>query len=322
MKEQSSQRGDSGRNPRSETYLRRESCPCCGDALSSAVPEVRSRPTAESLPFNALGPFLSSYGSERAFFTYHRCGDCGALYCPAYLTQEMLDRLYARQPENMAEAPLNARRRTQEPYFSILRRHSRLAGSYLELGADIGLFAELCARHGNFDHSWIYEPNEMVHAALSNRLGGRPHTIRAADFSARDIPAQSISSAVMIQVLDHLLDPLRTLKDIHAVLEPGGVLIVATHDTRSLLARMLGRRWPPYTLQHPHLFSPESLRRLFERAGFEMLEVVKTPNYFPATYLARAAFLVLGMSARFIPNWERPLVSLRLGNIAAVARKR
>jgi len=47
-----------------------------------------------------------------------------------------------------------------------------------------------------------------------------------------------------------------------------------------MLARVLARRWPAYALKHPQLFSQHSIATL-RTSGFEVIETVKTTNYFP-----------------------------------------
>jgi 2-polyprenyl-3-methyl-5-hydroxy-6-metoxy-1,4-benzoquinol methylase len=302
-------------------YQKRLNCPCCGASVARAAKKAASSPPAETLDIETHSTFLSGYTTERVFFTYVECGDCGAKYCPVYYSQEQLDQLYSRQAENMAEAPLEARQRTQAEYARLLVRYSRMAGNYLEIGADIGLFAEACATVGRFDHFWLYEPNQEVHGQVAARFRGRNHTIAASNFRAADVPAGSLSTVTLIHVLDHLPQPHAFLREIMASLEPGGVLFTVTHDSASLLARALGRRWPPYTLQHPHLFSPRSITRLMQSAGFEVLEIAKSTNYFPLPYLIRAGLTVLNLPNGLVPNWQAPLVGLKLGNIAMIARK-
>jgi 2-polyprenyl-3-methyl-5-hydroxy-6-metoxy-1,4-benzoquinol methylase len=302
-------------------YLRIEHCPCCGTPASKAERRVASRPPAETLNPDHHGNFLSGYTTARVFFTYFECTRCSAMFCPTYYRQSQLDGLYGRQAENMVAVPLPARRRTQDDYVQLLRRHSRMAGNFLEIGPDIGLFAASLAKVGSFEHFWLYEPNRDVHQSLADNFRGLSHTIKAGIFRASDVPAQSISTAAMIHVLDHLLEPAEFLREVKASLEPGGVIFIVTHDCASLLARTLGRRWPPYTLQHPQLFSQRSMATLLRTSGFEVVETIKTTNYFPLPYLIRAALTVFGLPAGRIPAGAAPLVGIKLGNIATVGRK-
>jgi hypothetical protein len=299
-------------------FAERARCPCCDAPAADAARRAASTPAAESMPAEAHGSFVSGYGARRLFFTYVACPRCGAAWCPVYYSQEQLDRLYSRQAENMADVPLEARLRTQERYARFLLEHSRGAGDYLEIGADNGSFAARC---GGFRRYWLYEPNREVQGAIAERLRGRDFEIRDGRFAGGDLAAASVSTAVMIHVLDHLLDPLALLRGIGATLERGGALLIVTHDASSLLARALGRRWPPYALQHPQLYTAAALRALLGRAGFETRGVEKTVNDFPLFFLARAACDVFGLPHAIPASWQGPLVGLRLGNIAALAVK-
>lgn len=302
-------------------YHIRDGCPCCNAPLEQSRPSVASEPPAETMPPDAHGAFLSGYAASRLFFTYARCSGCGARYCPTYYSQEQLDRLYSRQAENMSEAPLDARLRTQSRYVRLLMQHSSRADDFLEIGADNGSFAQSCAAMATFRHFWLHEPNVEVHPTIAERMKGYSYTAIAGRFNAGNIGRETVSTAAMIHVLDHLLDPLRMLREMFEVLQPNGVLLIVTHDSSSLMARTLGKRWPPYTLQHPQLYTPNALSVLLSRAGFDSTHVEKTLNYFPLFYFASAACSVLGIRTSVFPKDKGPLLGLKLGNIAFVARK-
>jgi 2-polyprenyl-3-methyl-5-hydroxy-6-metoxy-1,4-benzoquinol methylase len=300
------------------SYLKRAECPCCQSRRSGSEPQVASTPPAESLAPSQHGSFLSGYSEQRVFFTYVRCGECGARYCPIYYTPEQLGSLYSRQSENMAEVFLEARQRAQQGYADLLMKHSAGSGGFLEIGADIGLLAECCAVGGNFEKMWLFEPNLNVHREIATRLAGRPYEVRT-EWS-EEIPAGTISTAAMVHVVDHLPDPAAVLTRLRAALQPNGVVLMVTHNVESLLAKLLGRRWPPYTLQHPQLYSPQSITRLVERLGFTVLDIVGAVNYFPVPHLMNGALSVFGL-----PNipWaaSKPNIPIRLGNMAVVIRK-
>ena len=179
-------------------YLEVRFCPCCGTSAARAQGRVASSPPAETLSPTQHGNFLSGYTHARVFFTYFECPNCSAMFCRSYYRQSQLDGLYGRQAENMASIPLPARQRTQEDYARVLRRNSRMAGNFLEIGPDIGLFASSLAKMGSFDHFWLYEPNRDVHQALAENFLGRNHTISPGLFRSADVPAESVSTAVMI----------------------------------------------------------------------------------------------------------------------------
>lgn len=304
-----------------EAHLVRKACPVCGAPTTDSVKKITSDPPAESLLPSQLGPLYQGYASKRVFFTYHQCWQCDLLYCPVFFNHGQLDSLYSHQLENIADAPLMARARTQEAYFDILKQYTPLTGDYLEIGCDNGLLAEFCARRGHLQNLFLYEPNLNVHGQIRDRLAGMPHVIRTDTFKRNHMTTGTLSTAVMIHVIDHLLEPRQLIEDLRDSLAPGGIVMMVTHDCESTLARLLGRRWPPYTLQHPQLFSPRSMRRLLGATGFEVLAIVKTQNFFPAAFVARGGLAILGLTMPKALDWPWPMLAFRFGNFAAVGRR-
>ena len=124
----------------------------------------------------------------------------------------------------------------------------------------------------------------------------------------------------MIQVLDHLLDPMNMLRQIHAKLRPGGTLMVVTHNENSILRKVLGRRWPPFCLQHPQVFNPRSITDMMRRAAYSTVKVSRSTNYFPVDFLVRQAGLAAGMTLDRLPL-PRTSIALKLGNMVTLAKR-
>jgi hypothetical protein len=191
-------------------------------------------------------------------------------------------------------------------------------GDYLEIGPDVGHIVREAARRGNFGHFWLFEPNRAVHEVLRAATNGKPATILPDMTDLSAVPDGSVGLAVIVHVLDHLLDPLPMLAEIRAKLHSGGALMMVTHDERSLLARVLGARWPAYCLQHPQLYNPATIERMCARAGFADVRVGRSANHFPLDFLGRQALGALGLRDAPVPLPKRA-VKLRLGNIITLA---
>jgi len=77
----------------------------------------------------------------------------------------------------------------------------------------------------------------------------------------------------MDQVIEHVSDPVQTVKGIERVLKPGGLAILSTPNAQGWGARLFKSRWihwhAPY---HQQFFSMESMRITAEKAGFEFVE--------------------------------------------------
>lgn len=301
----------------SPIYIRR-SCPVCETEQMGSRSSCSSTPLAESMGVEALKEHWSGFFQEKVFFSYCRCENCRALYCPIYFSNDQLTQLYSLMPHNMAGLPLKALERTQQGYFEVLKEFSALEGDYLEVGPDQGFLAQLCAQRGKFKRFWLFEPNQTVHQELESKVAGMPYTIFPGMFDFTVIPGSQISVLSMVHVLDHLVDPRRILENMKPTLAENAAVLVVTHDESSLLSRLLGRKWPAFCLQHPQLFNPKTIKRLLESAGYQVLCVRKSYNYYPLGYLLKHLAWSMGVRAMWLPDFLS--LPLKLGNIITIAR--
>lgn len=222
-------------------------------------------------------------------------------------------------PPNMEVVPTDALRRTQRGYFETLKAHSTLEGGFIEVGPDVGLFTGNCVREGRFDPYWLIEPNRDVIPALSATMGSAHFHVTHAMTGYGHIPDASAGAVVMIQVLDHLLEPLVALKDLRAKLRPDGKLLIVTHDESSILRRVFGPRWPAFCLQHPQIYNPRSIKALVELAGYRLIEIKRTTNYFPVEFLLKNLAWASGMKIDKVPSFGGLSLGLKLGNMITLA---
>ncbi len=303
--------------PLNRPALADRACPLCGG--THATPEVSSRARAEHRSLAELQPYWFGIDKERHFFTYHRCADCGLLYNHAFFDDAQLGDLYAAMPPNMDQVSDEAIVATQHGYFEEIATRAPLEGDYLEIGPDVGHLVSAAVRTGRFDHYWLFEPNRAVHDRLCAATDGRPTTISTDMRDLSPVPDGSVGLAVMVHVLDHLIDPAPMLSEIRRKLRPGGVLAIVTHDEGSALRRVLGPRWPAFCLQHPELYNPATIRRLLEGAGYTPIEVTRSANHFPIDFLARQAAQAIGVRALGNLPLPKRAVKLRLGNMLTFA---
>jgi SAM-dependent methyltransferase len=135
---------------------------------------------------------------------------------------------------------------------------SEHAGGYT--GVDVSRTAVHRARHQGLDARLIEDPAELPFAD------------------------GSFDAVACLEVLEHLVAPLSTAQELHRVLRPGGVILVTVPNIvywrRRLDYALIGRWNPlgdalsvPEPWRDPHLrfFTLKALRRMIERAGFEVV---------------------------------------------------
>ena len=88
-------------------------------------------------------------------------------------------------------------------------------------------------------------------------------------------PAESFDALILSEVLEHLRDPWAVLERVRPLLRPGALVFASTPNVahREIIVMLLKGRWElrsygPLDATHLRWFSPSSLRRAFEEAGF------------------------------------------------------
>jgi SAM-dependent methyltransferase len=78
--------------------------------------------------------------------------------------------------------------------------------------------------------------------------------------------------ATMMHVIEHVPDPLSTLKEVYRVVKPGGVFVMETPRYDSLMFRLLGSRERSLSCDgHIYFFTTTTLAKLAQKAGFRLL---------------------------------------------------
>lgn len=302
---------------------RRRSCPSCSSEAISDTPEVRSSKPAESLSWEQVKESFVGLRSEQLFFSYYRCVDCGLLYCPWYFSADQLSALYAEMPDNLMGEDKSVVSRTQSGYVSWIEQKeiaSHPYRAYLEIGPDIGLVSTWVDRKFEIQRAYLIEPNRAVHGELRSSMP-RVSSIEVSEYLSES-SANEVDLIVGVHVYDHLLNPLEELQKLHKIAMAGAHLVIVVHDESSSLRRLMGKKWPPFCLQHPQLFRPETLKSLLAKSGWMMLEVSKTTNWYKLRHFAGMGLGVIGLPsapAKLLPNISIPL---QLGNTISVSAKK
>jgi SAM-dependent methyltransferase len=140
-----------------------------------------------------------------------------------------------------------------------------------------------------------------------------------------DEPAGSADTIVMLDVLEHLSDPLDALRTLRKVVNDEGVLVLSTVNLSGLHARLRDGTWPWFIRSHLHYFSPETLQAMLGAAGFRMVRWEIVPRSFHLSYILHRAgdsHGALGTAARAITQLFDPKLPVGwLGDIAFVAAR-
>jgi 2-polyprenyl-3-methyl-5-hydroxy-6-metoxy-1,4-benzoquinol methylase len=285
-------------------YTKPVRCNLCGsDDYTLRFPStVRARPTVEDYVST-----INRYGDCHDIVT---CKQCGLTYMRE-VDQGIVD-LYGGVEDAEYLRTWEERAETFRGHLAVMKKY-REAGQVLDVGCYGGIFIHEARRQG-YELTGV-EPSAWAAAYAAECTGVR---VVQGDCLSTSFPDDSFDMVTLWDVIEHLEDPLGCLRSVHGYLRDEGLVFVTTHDIESRFARMLGRRYPWLMRFHLVHFSPRTLSRMLEEAGFAVEEVAYYSKRFSLRYLlgrfginVRSAFL------------DRIKIPINTGDMfMAVARKR
>ncbi|MDD2889870.1 MAG: class I SAM-dependent methyltransferase [bacterium] len=86
--------------------------------------------------------------------------------------------------------------------------------------------------------------------------------------------ANEFDVITMQHVIEHLKNPLSTLKEVHKAIKSNGLLWISTPNFDSFMAKAQGIRWEWKAWpNHLYYFTPNTMRKYLEKTGFEILKL-------------------------------------------------
>jgi ubiquinone/menaquinone biosynthesis C-methylase UbiE len=175
-------------------------------------------------------------------------------------------------------------------------------GRLLDVGAGTGIFMHLARERG-------WEPTGVDICPLTADKAEREFGVRIAvgPFEQHQFDGRRFDAVTMLDVLEHVHDPLASLRRVHDLLRPGGAVCIAVPNQRSLLTAVVdtyARAGGPaadrlllrlYVAPHLHYFTPKTLRRLVSAAGFRLHTLRQGSVYLGRYRLALALRIPLEM---------------------------
>jgi SAM-dependent methyltransferase len=258
---------------------------------------------------------------RKGAFTIVRCRTCGLVFTNEIPPPAELEAIYG--PSFFEVGQKFTGRSDGVGLVNAAARVSRLLelpevgrARWLDVGCATGDFLEAARRAGVVEVRGV-ELSEFAAA----QARGRGFDVARGDFASLVLPPGSFDVVTMWDYVEHVPDPAASLERAFEVLRPGGYLAISTGDAASLAARAMGRFWhlmiPP---KHLYFFTPDTLVRVLQRAGFLMVRLDRPGKRVPLDFAAwKAAVmiapplapLVLKAATRLGLGRLRPSINLR-----------
>ena len=213
------------------------------------------------------------YKSVPERYAYYRCRACGALSIDP-VPADRLSQIYPASYYSFHPAGRGVVDRVKD--WLDRRWFRRIAGSVpgrslasLDIGGGNGhQSSSLRAADPRIHRTVIVDLDE--HAATAARARGHEY-VRGRIEDA--VIAGQFDLILLLNLIEHVRDPLAVLRKARSLLLPGGRLVIKTPNHRSLDARLFrARNWGGYHCpRHWVIFTRESFERIAARAGLRVV---------------------------------------------------
>ncbi len=252
-----------------------------------------------------------------------RCLNCGLIYANPEIK---IKELYFSYKNMVDETYLHEEKGRRLSARIMLHRimEFKRGGKFLDIGCAAGLLLDEARKLG-----WETYGVELSRWAV--KIAKERFNLELFEGLLKDAKYPNIffDVVIMVDVIEHLPDPLGTLKEIRRILKPDGLLCVCTPDIYSLISRLLKAKWWGLKRSHIFYFSKQSLTKMLAAVGFNVIKYRSHIRVFSFRYLNKRlesyhAFLyfLFRNLTRFFSLADK-LIKINLGDqIAVYARKR
>jgi SAM-dependent methyltransferase len=271
-------------------------CPVCNEPAEKAELFLE-----ENIDINRISKLTFASRKEPEFMCHRliRCTVCDLVYASNPPNQSELAYAYHLADYDSSDEANDAARSYISAMHQIFERLTP-KNRALEIGSGTGILLEMLSEKG-FDELIGVEPSL---AAIAASPLHRKSWLRQEIFAEENFEPESFDLICCFMTLEHMLDPMSTAAAAKRLLRPGGAFVTVTHDYRGLVNRILGERSPIIDIEHMQLFSRRSIRDLYERNGFECVQVNGFWNRYSVRYWTRLLPIRSSSKKRIIKTLE------------------
>lgn len=159
-------------------------------------------------------------------------------------------------------------------------------GKLLDVGCALGFYVELSLAHG-YD-AYGFDPSSYAVEEAKKLVGDA--RIKQGTITSVSYRRKSFDVITMFDVFEHLSDPGADLAKLSTYLKDDGIMVVATGNTASAMAKTLKRRWTFYIPpQHLFFFNKKTMTALLKKEHLAVVEWFGIAKWLSLRYVLHLA---------------------------------
>lgn len=137
-------------------------------------------------------------------------------------------------------------------------------------------------------------------------------------------PKNTFDFILIFQTFDHIPAPDKFLKECYRLLKPNGYILTFNHNIDSLTSKILKEKSPIIDIEHTFLYSPKTIRAIFEKYKFTVKKIYSPYNILSIKHLLWLIPLPKFIKQRIVDSNSSIFnikIKLQLGNLCLIAQK-
>ncbi len=216
------------------------------------------------------------------------CENCGLIRMENIPSPNLISAHYAQKAENGNYKLLQE---YEVEYQAIYRRFLNFTINFagipqgkrlIDIGCFTGRFLDIAKNAGFSTYGVEYQPQA---AKIANEQhNGRVYCGPIENYSKQS--SDLFDVITLFGTIEHVTAPDDTLRISTNLLKPGGIYIIQTPNTSSLLARIMGKKWPVFTpIEHIYYFSSQNIKIFLSHYGLKVIKISRHWKYLPVGYV-------------------------------------
>lgn len=247
------------------------------------------------------------------------CQTCSHVFANPAPRPSFIQALYSQVEDPLYEEEAEGRAKNFTKILSRLEKICPQKGSLFDVGAATGIFIHLAR-----DRGWDADGIELSAWAVKYAQEKYGLNIVQGSFEETSLPANHYTAVTMIDIVEHMSNPLEAVQKALEILKPGGILCLVTPDIKSRASRIAGAKWWHFRPGHLGYFTAKSLQKLLDLTGFTIVNKKKYAWTFSAHYLfSRKKWLhFLIKNTRMAMFWKNISIKLALSDSMEIYAKK
>lgn len=281
-------------------------CPVCHSLIHTLLYKKNSQ-----LNYNSFTPTSSDFG---IYFDLYKCEGCHTVFSLDNVSESDIAKLYTASKHGDYMLERDNRQRNFRNLIKTFARYlqDRDNVSILDIGSSTGLFLNTVKEtFPNWKLSGIEPSKDAVqHCKELFNI-----ELLQGVFEDISLPKNEYDIVTMLDLIEHVHNPLDIIASAHKCLKDNGLLVITTPNIESWTARLFKQRWWSFRLMHTLYYSPLSMQLMLSKKGFRVIKMRGLIRTFSLRYCLRhLGWTITG------PSFTIPF-PLTLGDMVIIARK-